>query len=253
MKKFDSIFLAGWVILSPILLHILPSNFFISSIIYLLIPSIFFSIKTPEIMPKAFIVSFFTIPFVIICDYIAFLNRAWDVPTIFHFRFLKFIPVEDFFFTFLAVYVVVVAFNYFFRLKNYTQINKSRLKKSSVAILIVTIIFFYLYRYQPSIFFIPYFYFWLDIFAFIIPTLVLIKFFPAYRKPLVYVIMYLFILMLPYELTADSLGFWTFPSHQYIGMIHLFNQSFPIEEFFAWMIFFAPATLAFTEFIGGTE
>ena len=55
--------------------------------------------------------------------------------------------------------------------------------------------------------------------------------------------------MLPYEITANMLGFWTFPSAEYIGRVNLLGQSFPIEEFLAWMIFFPSATLAFAKWV----
>ena len=55
--------------------------------------------------------------------------------------------------------------------------------------------------------------------------------------------------MLPYELTADVLGFWAFPSDQYLGMLHMLGQSFPIEEFLEWMIFFPAAALAFNKWV----
>ncbi len=253
MKTTDKMLLIIWVIVPPILLYFLPSNFFISIIFYLILPSIYFSIQVPKIIHKALIVAFASIPFVIIFDYLAFLNKTWAVPTIFPFRLLHFIPVEDFFFTFCAVYVVVTAYYYFFKERNYTKINITRLHYSLVFIMMSIILFFLAYAYLPNLLIIPYYYCWLDILAFIIPIIILYKFFPHYHKHLWWIILYLLVLMLPYEIIADTLGYWSFPANQYIGQLHLLNQHFPIEEFFAWMILFAPASLAFTEFIEGTE
>ncbi len=253
MKKLDIALLIIWVIVPPLLLLLLKGNFFISCIFYLLLPSIYFSIRSPGIIKKALLVSFAIVPCMVILDYIAFFNKTWAVPTVFPFRFFQFIPLEDFIFTFFAVYTVITSVNYFFKIDNFTQINKTRFKTSGLKVLIITFIFLVLYKYEPNIFTIPYYYFWLDLFAFLIPTLILIKYHPAYRKILLWAIPYSFILMLPYEITANYLGLWTFPSEQYLGMVNILNQSFPIEELFAWMILFLPAFLAFMEFMTGRD
>lgn len=256
MKKskgnlIDILFLAIWIILPPVLLLLLHGNFFSSIIVYFVLASIYFSFRTPRIVPKALIAAGATIPFVIIFDYTAFFNKTWAVPTIFPSRFFTFIPFEDFLYTFFAVYLVTVAFYYFFRLEGFAEVNISRLKISSIFILALLAAFLFLYVTGTSFFRIPYYDAWLVFFVFIIPTLILLAYFPSYRKPLMRAIPYVFLLMLPYELTALHLGFWTFPSAEYIAMMHIGHLRFPIEEFLEWMVFFVPASLAFTAFISG--
>src|SRR3989344_3328407 len=113
-KVLDVMVLFSWVILPPVFLLIFHEGFFGSSILYLVLPSIYFSIRKPDVISKALIVALVAMPPMVIFDYLAFLNKAWAVPTIFSFRLFQFIPFEDFFFTFWAVYVVIVASHYFF-------------------------------------------------------------------------------------------------------------------------------------------
>ncbi len=248
-KVLDVVILFSWVILPPIFLLISRGGFFISSILYLVLPSIYFSIRKPDIILKALIVALVAMPPMIIFDYLAFLNKAWAVPTIFSFRLFQFIPFEDFFFTFWAVYVVIVASHYFFSSLKLSAKNKIVVAKSGIILLLLFAIFIFFYLLKPEIFIIPYYYLLLVLTAFIIPTLILFMRFKLYRKPLFWITVYSICLMLPYEITANILGFWTFPSAQYIGKINLLGQSFPIEEFLAWMIFFPSATLAFTKWV----
>ena len=248
-KALDVVIFFSWIILPPIFLLIFRGSFFTSSILYLVLPGIYFSIRKPDVILKALIVALMVMPPIIIFDYLAFLNKAWAVPTIFSFRLFQFIPFEDFFFTFCAVYVVVVASHYLFPSLKLCTKNKIVVTKSGIILLSLFAVFIFFYLLRPGIFIVPYYYSLLVLTAFIIPTLILFIRFKFYRKPLFWITAYSICLMLPYEITANMLGFWTFPSAQYVGMINLLGQSFPIEEFLAWMIFFPSATLAFTKWV----
>jgi len=248
-KVLDVMVLFSWVILPPVFLLIFHEGFFVSSILYLVLPSIYFSIRKPDVISKALIVALVAMPPMVIFDYLAFLNKAWAVPTIFSFRLFQFIPFEDFFFTFWAIYIVIVASHYFFPNLNLSTKNKIAVAKSGTILLLLFAVFILFYLLKPEIFIIPYYYLLLVLTAFIIPTLILFVRFKSYRKPLFWIIVYSICLMLPYEITANMLGFWTFPSAEYIGRVNLLGQSFPIEEFLAWMIFFPSATLAFAKWV----
>lgn len=250
MKKSDIILLVAWIVIPPTFLFFIKGNFFISILLYFVLPAIFFSYRVPKMIPKALVAAFLTIPFVVVLDYLAFFNNAWAVPTIFSFHFFKFIPVEDFFFTFSGVYLITVAFFYFFRSPEFLRINITRLKRSGLIIFVMTGLFIPAYMMGPSLASIPYFDFWLVLSFFILPTIALLRYFPVYRKPVLFVIPYTFLLMLPYELTALTLGFWSFPG-EYIGLVRIWNYAFPIEELLEWMVLFPLTTLAFTEFTSG--
>ena len=248
VNKKDVLVLLAWAFTPVPLLLVLRGNFFLSIVLYCTIPGVYFSLKRPGITLKAVIVSAAGMSFVCILDYIAFLNRAWAIPTIFPFRILNLIPFEDFFFTFWAVYVTIAASHYFFPRIISAKINKKRVIGSGAFILGFFILFLCLYFFVEDVLIISYYDAWLMFFAFIIPALTLFYKYPSYRVALVSIIAFQFILFLPYEIIAGKLGFWTFPSAQYLGWVHILGFTFPIEEFLEWMIFFAPAALAFCKF-----
>ena len=252
MRKADIVLLALWVVVPPTVLLFFGGNFFVSTILYLLIPSIYFSYLHPHIIPRALSVAVAIIPPMVILDYMAFLNTAWAVPTIFPIRFFEFIPLEDFFFTFCAVYIVVVGSHHFFPTLKMEGVHVGRLWKACAAILTVFVVFLYAYLTGSTILVVPYYDTWLLALAFMLPALLLFALFPIYRKLLVIVSLFELVLFLPYELVAGILGFWTFPG-EYLGMLHIFGQAFPLEEFLQWMIFFAPAAIAFSFFVAGGE
>src|SRR3989339_2282712 len=217
-KALDVVIFFSWIILPPIFLLIFRGSFFTSSILYLVLPGIYFSIRKPDVILKALIVALMVMPPIIIFDYLAFLNKAWAVPTIFSFRLFQFIPFEDFFFTFWAIYIVIVASHYFFPSLKLNIINKITITKSGIILLSLFVLFLFFYLLKPEIFIIPYYYILLVLVAFIIPALILFIQFKPYQKPLLWIVTYSICLMLPYEITANILGFWTFPSSEYIGI-----------------------------------
>ena len=251
MRKTDKILLILWIIIPPAILLALHGNFFISTILYFIFPGIYFSFRKPKIIPKALTAAIATIPFVIFCDYLAFFNNAWEVPTIFNFRFFGSVPLEDFFFTFFSVYLIIAAFHYFFRPANFERLDNFRLTVFFVCAAIAVAIFAVLENSGLFLLRIPYYDFSLVVLVFFLPALTLFIMFPGYRKSFLPIISYSFVLMLPYELVALHLNFWSFPSNEYIAVFRIWNLRFPLEEMLEWMVLFAPAVLFFSELIMG--
>lgn len=246
--KMDIGLLVTWVIVPPIVLLLINGNFFISCLLYLVLPSIYFSIRVPTMIFQSLLVATMTMLPMIIFDYLAFLNKTWAVSSIFSIRFFEFIPIEDFFFTFWAVYVVIMGFNYFFPKLIINKININHLKNAINIILFFFGLFLIFYFINSKLMVVSYYYFWLVLIVFLLPTIILFVLYPDYRKPVLFIVGYTLFLMLPYEIVANMLGFWSFPSIEYLGMVHLFGQIFPVEEFVAWMILFPLAVLAFRKF-----
>ena len=59
---------------------------------------------------------------------------------------------------------------------------------------------------------------------------------------------YFFYLTLVYELTALTLGWWSFPSSQFIGWVEIAGIRFPFEEFFFWLVLFSAWIVSAYEF-----
>lgn len=60
---------------------------------------------------------------------------------------------------------------------------------------------------------------------------------------------YFFFFSLVYELTALTLGQWSFPAeNQFIGFVEFLGLRFPLEEFIFWIMLGTSATLVLYEF-----
>lgn len=75
---------------------------------------------------KTFIFAFLTaIPIILFTDYIATISGAWLVPkTIFPFRLLGVIPIEDFIWGLLFIYSVVIFYEHFLNKGKHELIDK---------------------------------------------------------------------------------------------------------------------------------
>ncbi len=150
--------------------------------------------------------SLLSIPICLSLDYIAFLNKAWAVPTIFPFRILKLVPMEDFVYLFLTVYIIVIIYENLF--EQIHKINYGRLNNFWLAILTLTTIFFALFLWFPDYLIINYYYSWLLLIVFAVPTIIGLILFPKIRKPIFLLAPFFFIYTLSFELIALHLGLW---------------------------------------------
>ncbi len=245
-KKSDLIILILSPIIAILISLFLHANFLITMLLYFAIPSIYFSYKTPLAIKKTMLIALWALPITLFLDYLAFLNETWSVPTIFPFRILGLIPLEDFIFSFLFVYFVVILKEHFFE-KTHNP-NYYKLIRYGITVIIFLIVFFILYFYSPNILRIPYYYLWLVIAVFLLPIIITSIIFPKLRKIMALIGLYFFLIMLPYELVALHLGLWSFPAVDYIGFIRILGFRFPIEEFLTWEILAAAAVICYAEF-----
>ncbi|MFH1649930.1 MAG: hypothetical protein ABIA93_05250 [Candidatus Woesearchaeota archaeon] len=248
-ERQDIIFLAGLLIIAPILIFLFHASFFVAILIYFGIPSLYFSIRNPHAVKKAVLMALPALPLCLILDALAFMNKAWDVASVFSFRLLL-IPLEDFLFSFLFVYLIVIAYEQLFGTDE--KPNYRRLTIFWLATIILVLAFFAAYAWAPSILNIPYYYTWLLGIVFIIPFGLGLLFMPFLRKSVLLTGAYFFVLMLPWEIMANNFGMWTFPG-DYVTRITLFGTSFPLEEFLTWMVFGAGTALILSRLGIGRE
>lgn len=238
------------LILAPVLSIFFHARFILSIMLYYGSLSVYFSFRAPYAIKKALLISFASIPACLFLDYMAFYNNAWSVPTIFPFRILGLIPLEDFICLFAVVYALSIVRDHFF--ETYHEINFRRYKNFWIVIAL-TIVFLILHKWFPYYLRIPYYYLWLLIVVFIVPSIVGFMLFSKLRRITRIMMPYFFMGMLSWELIALYLGQWSFPSSEYIGLVKFLGFSWPVEEFLVWQILALPAIIAVTEFGVGNE
>ena len=212
---------------------------------FLIIPSVYLTLISKEFVQRSafFSLSFIGIPLVI--DGLLILNNAWYVATIFPFKVLNLIPVEDFLFAFFSIYLIVMLYEYFIE----PHPGEKRKDNNLVLVSIVLVAsFLCLYFIDPSVLYIPYAYATVFLFSGFAPTVVFLRSRPGSFKNYFRIAAGCFFFSLFYEITALKIGAWSFPGTQYLSMISFWGVRFPFEELFFFLIFLPVGVLAYYEF-----
>lgn len=236
------IFLASFL---SIIFH-LPGLY--SNLLFFGLPSLYLSYLSPKNIRQAFLYSLIaTPPVVLMFDYIMQLSQVWFVPTIFSFKILDVVPIEQFVWGFLYTYLFIIFYKYFFD-KNNLNLHIFANKKLSIFfiswILIAYLIMLILLHYGIII---PYLYIIMGILFIIFPSVIIYLYYPKVLFKIIKTIPYNFALSLVFELTALHLEQWAFPGKYYLGWIQIFNYRLPFEELFLFMFLFSFLVLIYFE------
>ncbi len=247
-KKKDIILMILFPMIATAISLIFKTNFLISTLLFFGIPSIYLSYKNKKAIKKTLLFSIiFSIPLGIIIDYFAIKDKSWYVPnTVFSFRLLGIIPLEDLIWGFLLVYAIISFYEYFLDKKTKEKENKY-LKHFAMALFSILIFLIILFFTYPSLT-IPYFYFWSGLFLVLIPTILFLSFNPKFLPRYIKVSVYFFGLFFLFEITGLQLNQWEFPGENFIGSITLFKYQFPLEEFLFFISLISVAILSYYEF-----
>lgn len=64
---------------------------------------------------------------------------------------------------------------------------------------------------------------------------------------------YFFFLYFIFEIVAVQLKWWIYPGNNYVGWVTIFNTTFPFEELFFWMMFYAASLVSYYEIFVNDE
>lgn len=247
-KKGDVALLILFPILAVILSLVLKANYFLSTILFYVVPALYLSWRSPKNIAKSFVFSLVLgIPFAIIVDSIAVLSKAWITYSMFDIRFFGTMPVEDFVFGISFIYFIIMFYEYLLD-KSKHQIADTRLKYFVVPLIGAFIIFLIVLLSNRDLLNIPYAYFWLGFLGGLVPLVSLLSFFPKLISKFIKVGSYFFFLTLLFELTALQLNQWAFPDGQFLGWVTILGHSFPFEELFFWLMLASVSILSYYEF-----
>jgi len=246
-KDLAIIFL--WPIIAAIISLGLGVNAFGSVILFLAIPSIYLAFRGKEYVKRAFVFSIIvSIPSIIVIDYIAHLTKQWLIPTsILPFRIFNFVTLEVILWAFFMFFFVVMFYEYFIDKHKTSKVWNKKMYFLSLAMLLLFGIFLFLFLTMPSWLNIPYWYLLFGVLVLLIPFLLQLFKYPKTTSKFFLVLVYFFYMHFIYEITGLKLGWWEFPGTMFVGWVHMFGVSFPIEEIIFWFILVALAILAFFE------
>lgn len=219
------------------------------------LPSAYLSIAKPQLIRKTAIYSaFFALPFASVVDYLAHVNRAWHETTgLLGARVLGVYPVDALLWAFLYSYFIISFYEYFLdRDSRNRPLFPRRVKYIITVVMGIFVVFWIIHTVRHELLIIPYFYILLVLVAFVLPLILIVSKFPKLIPKVVLQGLYFVVLSVIYELTALSLGQWSFPGEQYIGSVNLFGIIFPFEEAL-WILLAVPAYLCIYEFFADDQ
>lgn len=220
----------------------------ISMILYLLIPSVYFSWQNQKIIKKILFYAFsFSMPAVFIFDYIAHVSNSWYVPSEIGIRVLGAFPLEEIVWSFLFFYYILIIYTTFFIKHQNTKIFSSNTKYLAWLFGILASVFTLVFIFNKDLLIIDNFYILLIVFVMIIPSIIFLYNNPQYIKRVILITLVFLPTTLIYEYSALKTGQWFFNGQHYIGWVHFLDVKFPIEELL-FMIFSASGTISFYEF-----
>lgn len=229
MKKLDIALLIFFPILAVVLSLSFNFNFLLTSTLFFIIPSIYLSIRNKDVILRNLI---FVLPFAlatgIVAAYIFVLDNSWFVPTIFPFRILGKIAVEELIWYVSLIYFCIIFYEHFQDRKRHNLFD-SHLKILFFALALLVIVFSSFLITDPLSLQISYFYFLSEIF--LVSTIIIILFkYPKLFKHLLKVSAYLTSVGLANLIVGVKVGNWIYKEGHFIGWVNIFDMLIPIEE-----------------------
>lgn len=234
----------------------LPVNALASTLVFFGLPSLYLCVRKPSAIKKALVFASFSLPLMAVVDYVAEITGTWSWPlpdTVFPIKFLGEVSFEVLIWAFLHYFLVVMFYEYFFEHHHIKKLwNKRTVQfvRYHLGIFVGFLVLLFLF---PRYLHIPYWYLIFGV-VFLVPPVIMeeIKY-PRVFLKLLKASVYFVYLNVVYEITALHMGWWSFPSTQFVGWVTLAGVTFPFEEFFFWIVLFTLALLSYYEYFADDE
>jgi len=247
-RKIDILLLIFFPIFSVVASVAFEANYLVSTLLFFGLPGLYLSFRNHKTILKSFIFSILLgFPFAIIVDSVALLSKSWVTYSMFDFRFLGLIPIEDFLFGTLFVYTTIMFYEHLLDKGKDNKIDR-RLRLFIIPLTIVFLLFLIILFRNSELLDIPYAYFWIGLLAGFLPLAAFLSFFPRLFCKFIKSASYFFFLTLLFELTALHLNQWAFPGDKFLFWVNIYSYHFPFEELFFWVILAAVSVLTYYEF-----
>jgi len=187
-----------------------------------------------------------------IIDYLGFLNHSWFViDTIFPFRIMNMIPLEDPIWALLWVYLILATYESRFKTGNKSLLGKRAkywfLLNGFAFLALVTTFLINPMLLQT----IPYYYLISGTILALIPTILFLKFYPKYISSFLKVASYISLVSFLDEIVALKLNHWTFYGGKFLMLIKIWGVNLPFEELFFFILIGPVFVLCYYEFLDG--
>jgi len=214
-------------------------------LLYTLIPSVYLSLRKKKNLLKISL-AVFTLGtlFGFLFDTIQVINNAWVVDLVLPWKILGIAPVDNILGYTLMTLLIVVFYEHFLDDENNKRLSK-RFARFFLILSIVMIIFYILLANSPDLFKISYSYVTLALIAIITPILLILRRPKFITKMLVMSAVFFGVWFLNVIVVLKT-GGWAYFG-EFVGWVTVFGVTFPFEELFFWMMWYAVTVVAFYE------
>jgi hypothetical protein len=179
-------------------------------------------------------------------------NKAYAViSSAFPFKILGILPLDNVLGHMMMTCLTVTFYEHFIDREIHHHISR-HLKYAVLPAAAVISMFIIFYFIHPNVLAMKYPYLYAGLAA-ILPPIYL-----AYRKPkfiknMAETAIYFFFLYFVIEIIAVNFDYWIYPGNNYVGWVTFLNITFPFEELFFWMMFYAATLVSYYELFVDTE
>jgi hypothetical protein len=183
-------------------------------------------------------------------DFLATYNHAWawanSETLIFKQKLFGIVVLDNSLWFFLWVFFIIVFYEHFVDHDKGNDISPN-IWYGLIPGLIWAILIIAIYFLSPRYLYLPYAYLILGLLA-LLPFCYFVYKKPSMLRKYLKVAPFFIFLYLIFEITALSIGQWSFPG-QYVGIVDLYGKiRFPVEELVLWIILSSSVVLSYYEF-----
>lgn len=250
-KKLDILVLIGLLVVAVLYASLTRDMFIgkaaIAGVIYTIPPVIYLEIRRKKDWPKIIISTLvFGGLFGFLFEFIAEYTKAYSViSTIFPFKIFGVLPLDNVLGHMMMTLYTVVFYEHFVDREINHHISK-HLKYAVLPAVFAIIAVIFIYFYKPTLLNSEYPYFYMGLAA-IIPPIFLGFTRPKFIKNMAITAIYFFFFYFVAEVFAVSYNYWIYPGNNYVGWVSFFGITFPFEELFFWMMFYAASLVSYYE------
>ncbi len=251
----DTFSLVALPLVAALLSLLLKPGYLLSVILFYGSPAVYLALRfgrRARILKGLLFAVIVAVPFTIVVDYIGTTSGVWHVPaSVFPYRLLSVIPIEDFLWMVLATYTVVLMHELLSGTDDHGLVNR-RMEHFILAASLGLNAFLILVASTDGALFAwhsRYVYLALGSGFFLVPAVLFFWRFPEVLYRCMFTVAYFFFVTLIFEVTATSLKEWVFGGSYLLPPFTIFGVgSVPYEELFFVGIIGPLAAIAFFEF-----
>lgn len=259
-KKISLILLFLWPIFASLVSFLTKADFFVLTVLFLGVPSVFLSfLSRKKIKRAAFFSLFFSVPIAIVIGFIMEAAGGGHLPhPIFGpLELFGLIGADLVFWGILEAYLILMFYETFLdkadgpsrMVRGSPKLSRPRFKYIFIAFYFVLETFILLYMFKPELLVTNYFYLKMGVVLAVLPIFGMLIKFPKFWHRFLSIAVYFFVFNFIYEVTAVKLGQWSFPAAKQLTKMTVFmGARFAFEELFFWALLAAMAVVAFFKF-----